>query len=45
MAYTNNGLSNQGLYSVWGTGTSNIWAVGVSGAILKWEGTGWQAQK
>ncbi len=32
------------LRDVWGTDTSNVWAVGDSGVILKWNGTAWAAQ-
>ena len=29
------------LYSVWGSGTNNVWAVGASGTILHWDGSAW----
>lgn len=32
------------LRDVWGADTSNIWAVGDGGVILKWNGTAWAAQ-
>lgn len=32
------------LHAIHGSGTSNIWAVGYNGTILKYNGTSWQAQ-
>ena len=33
------------LFGVWGTGASNVWAVGELGAIQRWNGTAWLAVK
>ena len=35
------GLGN--LEGLWGSGASDIWAVGQDGVILHWEGTSWSA--
>ncbi|MFD0894047.1 choice-of-anchor D domain-containing protein [Luteolibacter ambystomatis] len=32
------------LKGVWGTNTSNVWAVGMSGVIVKWNGSSWGSQ-
>src|SRR3569832_723867 len=32
------------LNKVWGFDARNVWAVGDGGTILKWDGSGWQAQ-
>ena len=29
---------------MWGLDAKNVWAVGLSGTILKWDGTTWTAQ-
>lgn len=33
------------LNGVWGTDASNVWAVGQSGTIVRWNGTAWAAQQ
>ncbi len=33
--------STELLWGVWGTGANNIWAVGDSGTILRWNGVKW----
>jgi len=33
--------STSALNAVWGSGTSNVWAVGASGTILGWDGIAW----
>jgi hypothetical protein len=32
---------HKSLTSVWGTDASNVWAVGLNGTILKWNGSAW----
>lgn len=32
-----------GLASVWGSGPSDVWAVGAAGSVLHWDGTAWTA--
>jgi hypothetical protein len=29
------------LYAVWGSGSNDVWAVGLRGTIVHWDGTGW----
>jgi hypothetical protein len=29
------------LYSIWGSGTADVWAVGESGAVVHWDGKAW----
>src|SRR5450432_207462 len=31
------------LYGVWGSGSSDVWAVGLDGTVLHWDGTSWSA--
>lgn len=37
----NGSVNRQGLFGVWGTSRSNIWAVGFHGTILHYDGTSW----
>jgi hypothetical protein len=37
-------ISTQSLYSVWGTSAINIYAVGLNGTILHYDGTTWTAE-
>lgn len=39
----NSGITDN-LYSVWGSGPLNVYAVGASGAIVKWDGQSWNKQ-
>lgn len=36
-------LQGNKLLAVWGTDANNVWAVGDSGTIPKWNGTAWAA--
>ena len=37
------GLTTQDLRGVWGSGPDDVWAVGLNGAILRWDGSSWAA--
>ena len=37
-------ISTQSLYSVWGTSATNVYAVGLNGTILHYDGTTWTAE-
>jgi hypothetical protein len=32
------------LFSLWGSGPGDVWAVGASGAVLHWDGAAWATQ-
>lgn len=32
------------LLDVWGADANNVWAAGIDGVILKWDGAAWEAQ-
>jgi hypothetical protein len=41
---TQSSPANDNLNDVWGTDSSNVWAVGDTGTILKWDGSSWSTQ-
>lgn len=36
---------NRSFYDVYGSGASNVWAVGEDGLIMRYDGSGWSAQR
>jgi len=41
--WTTSANPNQNVYGVWGTGPSDVWAVGYQNNILHWDGTAWSS--
>jgi hypothetical protein len=36
-------VTNTSLFGIWGSSTTDIWAVGANGTALHWDGQGWKA--